>query len=207
MQIDVGVRAPRPTGFILYQLFYIHDKKIWQFDIFLICHIYFCYDTFMNYKRIYLNNYSYFITIVTHQRQPILVNNIDLLRDAFRRSKQRYSYTIDAIVILPEHLHMIITPKVATEYSKIISHIKRSFVYGLVGRGTTTPTSKIKNRKITLTPAKYKRQHAGIWQERFYEHTIRDEKDWLEKMEYIRTNPVKHQWVENVEDWEYSSFV
>jgi len=173
-----------------------------------------CYDTPMNYTRLYLDNYSYFITMVTHRRKPILVENIGLLRDAFRRSKQRYSYTIDAIVILPDHLHMIITPEIAKEYSKIITHIKRSFVYGLVGRKASQAHStaasgsrpNIDKRKTTLTPSQNKRQHAGIWQERFYEHTIRNEKDWLEKMEYIRINPVKHQWVENLEDWEYSSF-
>jgi len=160
----------------------------------------------MNYKRIYLDNYSYFITMVTHQRQPILIDNIELLRDAFKRSKQRYHYHIDAIIILPDHLHMILTPKVAKEYSKIISHIKRSFVYGLVGQGALTPTHEMENRKITLSPSKYKRQHSGIWQERFYEHTIRDEKDWLEKMNYIQHNAVKHKIVDNWNKWEYSSF-
>ncbi len=161
----------------------------------------------MNYRRIYLDGYSYYLTLVTYRRQPILIDNIEILRDAFRRSKARYDYRIDAIVILPDHLHMIITPKAATDYSKIVTHIKRIFVYGLVGRGTLTPTHAQTHRKATLSPAKYKRQHSGIWQERFYEHTIRDEKDWLEKVEYMRNNPVKHQWVEDAEAWKYSSFV
>ena len=85
----------------------------------------------MNYRRIYLDGYSYFLTLVTQGRKPLLVENIELLRDAFRRSKRKYRYTIDAIVVLPDHIHMIITPEVATDYSKIIAHIKRSFVYGL----------------------------------------------------------------------------
>ncbi len=63
-----------------------------------------------NYKRLYLDGYSYFITIVTHQRQPVLINNIDLLRESFRESKKYYRFTLDAIVILPDHLHMILTP-------------------------------------------------------------------------------------------------
>ncbi len=45
--------------------------------------------------------------------------------------------------------------------------------------------------KLEISHAKYGRGHAGVWQERFYEHTIRDEKDWLEKMEYIKYNPSK----------------
>ena len=159
----------------------------------------------MQYRRLYLDNHSYFITMVTHKRISILVDHIDLLREAFKLSKCKYRYTIDAIVVLPDHLHMIITPETATDYSKIINHIKRSFVYGLVGRGALTPTPLVANRKLTLSPSQYKRRHSGIWQERFYEHTIRNEKDWLEKMEYIRTNPVKHRWVDHAEDWEYSS--
>jgi len=153
----------------------------------------------MKYRRIYLDSYSYYLTLVTQGRKPLLVENIEVLRTAFKLSKKKYSYEIEAIVILPDHLHMIIRPKVATEYSKIIRHIKRSFVYGL--------DQEIKDQaKAEISHAKYHRGHAGIWQERFYEHTIRDEKDWLEKIEYIKYNPIKHEYVENLADWKYSSF-
>ena len=153
----------------------------------------------MNYRRVYADGYSYYLTLVTYGRKPILLENIELLRYAFGLSKKKYEYSIDAIVILPDHLHMIITPKIVTEYSFIVSAIKRSFVYGL--------DKKLKEEaKAEISYFKYKRNHAGIWQERFYEHTIRDEKDWLEKMEYIKYNPLKHGLVENIDDWEYSSF-
>ncbi|RLA76865.1 MAG: transposase [Epsilonproteobacteria bacterium] len=153
-----------------------------------------------NYKRIYKDGYSYFITIVTHRREPILIDNIALLRKSFALSKKSYSYSIDAIIILPDHLHMIITPTKAKEYSKIVSHIKRSFVYGLDG-------DYKQNAKMTLSNSSYRRKLSGIWQKRFYEHTIRDEKDWLEKISYIKYNAVKHKLVEVWDDWEYSSFV
>jgi len=166
----------------------------------------------MEYRRIFADGYSYYLTLVTHQRKPILIDNIEQLRQAFRYSKKNYVYTIDAIVILPDHLHMIITPKRANEYPKIITNIKRAFVYSTVGRGTPqalpsvvhTPT--IKDTKTNLSPSKYKRSHAGIWQERYYEHTIRNEKDLLEKMAYIKNNPIKHALVEDIKDWKYSSF-
>jgi putative transposase len=153
----------------------------------------------MNYRRIYLDGYSYYLTLVTQGRKPLLVDNIELLRDAFKRSKQKYIYRIDAIVILPDHLHMILTPKNPMDYSKIIHHVKRSFVYGLDKQTKLQAKNKISH-------AKYKRGHSGIWQERFYEHTIRDEKDWLEKMEYIKHNPIKHKLVDNIDEWEYTSF-
>ena len=152
-----------------------------------------------NYKRIYLENYSYYLTVVTQNRQPILIDNIELLRDSFRRSKRRYNYSIDAIVVLPDHIHMIITPENPKEYSKIITYIKRAFIYGL--------DEQFKEEsKSNLTASSYRRQHAGVWQRRFYEHTIRDERDYAKILDYIYTNPIKHGLVEHLKDWEYSSF-
>ena len=160
----------------------------------------------MNYRRIFADGYSYYITMVTHQRKPILIENIEALRNAFRYSKKRYDYSIDAIVVLPDHLHMVITPKNAKEYPKIITNIKRSFVYKTVGRGILTPTINTEN-KLTLSPSKHQRKHAAVWQERYYEHTIRDEKDWYNVMEYIKHNPIKHGLVEDIKEWTYSSFI
>ncbi len=152
-----------------------------------------------NYRRMYIQNYSYFLTVVTQGREPILIDNIDLLRESFRRSKRRYDYKIDAIVILPDHFHMIITPKSSREYSQIISFIKRSFVYGLDGGS--------KERfKANLTASQYHRAHSGVWQRRFYEHTVRDEKELYRYMEYIENNPIKHGLVQKRGDWQYSSF-
>ena len=113
----------------------------------------------MKYRRIYLDSYSYYLTLVTQDRKPLLIDNIDVLRHAFKLSKKKYVYDIEAIVILPDHLHMIIRPKISTEYSKIVRHIKRSFVYGL--------SQELKDQaKAEISHAKYK----GIWQEQFYKH-------------------------------------
>ena len=152
-----------------------------------------------NYTRIFQDGYSYFITMVTQRREPILIEHIELLRKSFSLSKRRYAYTIDAIIVLPDHLHMIITPENAREYPKIISHIKRSFVYGL-------NTELKEDAKMMLSRSSYSRKLSGIWQKRFYEHTIRNEKDWLEKINYIKHNAVKHHLADDWSDWKYSSF-
>ena len=152
-----------------------------------------------SYIRVFEEQHSYFITVVTEQRRAILLDNIDLLRRSFYYSKKRYAYTIDAIVILPDHFHMIITPKNHNDYPKIISHIKRSFVYGL---------NKEFKKKIfweqSLTSRK--RKLAGVWQKRFYEHTLRHEKDFNLHLAYIQNNPVKHGYIGEDGVWEYSSF-
>ena len=150
-----------------------------------------------NYKRIFMDGYSYFITVVTHERNPILIKNINLLRESFAVSKEQYTYNIDAIVILPDHFHMVITPKYAEEYPHIIRVIKQHFSkHCLVDDYAHLHQSYSRDKK----------GYSLIWQKRFYEHTIRNEKDLLEKMQYIRNNPVKHGVIEDISQWKYSSF-
>ena len=148
-----------------------------------------------NYKRLFLDGYSYYFTIVTHLRKPILIDNIQILREGFRESKRYYDYTIDAIVILPDHIHMIITPKNVDEYPKIIHAIK----YNFSKRYTC-------DRDMEQSYSRYKRKIQPIWQKRYYEHTIRNEKDYERCIEYIRINPIKHQYINDDEKWKYSSF-
>jgi len=147
------------------------------------------------YKRIFLAGYSYYLTIVTHGRNPILVDNIELLRESFRESKRYFKYSIDAIVVLPDHIHMIITPQVSDEYPRIVKSIKYHF----------SKHCKLEG-ELEQSASRYRRKYKPIWQKRFYEHTIRDEKDYLRCLEYIRNNPLKHEYVEDEIKWKYSSF-
>jgi len=145
-----------------------------------------------NYKRIFLDGHSYYLTMVTHGRKPILIDNIDLLRQSVRESKKYFSYTIDAIVVLPDHIHMILTPDNVMEYPKIVKSIKYNF-------------SKHFNAEVEQSYSRYKRKIKPVWQKRYYEHTIRDEKDYLRCIEYMKDNPLKHQYIKNGETWQYSS--
>ena len=150
-----------------------------------------------NYKRIFQNRHSYFLTMTTHGRNPILIENIELLRKSFWVSQQNYDYEIDAIVVLPDHIHMILTLDNAKNYPKIIRNIKQYF-------------SKRCDVKYYVNYLQSKSREAEgyfpIWQKRFFEHTIRNEKDLAMILEYMVNNPVKHGLVENREDWKYSSF-
>ena len=145
------------------------------------------------FRRVYAKNHSYFITINTEKRRPILIENIDILRQAFTHSKQFFNYKIDSICILPDHLHMIIYPENETEYPNIIKSIKTYFS---------------KNIKQTFKPtqSQTKKRELGIWQRRFYEHTIRDDKELEKFRNYIHYNPVKHKLVLSAQYWKHSSF-
>ena len=149
-----------------------------------------------NYKRYYVQGYPYiFITMVTYNRQKILIDNIDLLRYAFKKTLQNYNYEIVAICVLQDHIHMIIKDNNIGNYSNIIGSIKKIFTYNI----------KNKPNKEHLTKSMIKRKECGIWQRRFYEHTIRDEKDFNIHIDYIHYNPYKHYNI-SPKNWEYSSF-
>jgi len=150
----------------------------------------------MHYRRNKQPGACYFFTLVTYQRQPLLTQpHIDRLRLAFKREMQKRPFTIDAIVILPGHLHAIWQlPEHDNDYSLRWSNIKRFFSIGC--EHSQQPVSKSRLNK----------REQAVWQRRFWEHTLRDEQDWQNHMDYIHYNPVKHGYAESPKDWPYSSF-
>lgn len=152
-----------------------------------------------NYRRYFLQNHPIFITVVTFKRNPILIKNIDLLRESFRESKNRFEYDMLASVVLPDHFHVLIVPENVKDFPKIILAIKWHFSNNL-------NNSYVQNIQKYLTPTAIKRQEKGVWQRRYYDHIIRDEKDLCKHLDYIHYNPVKHGLTNKVIDWQYSSF-
>ena len=147
----------------------------------------------MQYRRLYQPGAHYFFTVVTENREPLLIEHIERLRTAFRLCKSRYPFEIDAIVVLPEHLHTIWRlPENDADFSKRWMVIKRKFSAGLPSR--------------VVSDSKTKKREKGIWQRRFWEHYLRDENDWRRHVDYIHFNPVKHGYVAKPQDWQYSSF-
>ncbi|MEI6094913.1 MAG: transposase [Gammaproteobacteria bacterium] len=112
---------------------------------------------------------------------------------AFQQVMKTHPFIIDGIVVLPEHIHMVLTlPLDDTNYSQRISCIKGTFSRQL------EPTELIHSSKQT-------KRERGIWQRRFWEHLIRDEQDYKRHLDYIHYNPVKHGHVKSPSQWEYSS--
>lgn len=151
------------------------------------------------YRRLKLPNHPVFITIVTFNRNPILIKNIQLLRESFKAAKQKHDFEIFASVVLPDHMHLILNLDHKSDYSSIISLIKASFSRNI-------DEQKLLNIKEKLTASKIRKREKGVWQRRFIEHTIRDEEDLYNHLNYIHYNPVKHGAVKHVKDWDYSSF-
>ncbi len=148
-----------------------------------------------DYRRNRVAGGTYFFTVnLYNRRSQLLVQEIDILRNAVRKVKAATPFHIDAWVVLPEHMHCLWTlPDGDTNFSMRWQAIKTAF-----------------SRKIPLgehrSDSRLKQNERGIWQRRFWEHTIRDERDYAAHMDYIHFNPVKHGLVDDVALWPHSSF-
>ena len=133
----------------------------------------------------------YFFTVVTYDRQAILVEEMERLQAALRRMKQRHPVSIEAMVVLPDHLHAIWRlPDGDTDYTSRWVVVKRIFSTGF--------------RTRAGSPAR--KGEKGVWQRRFWEHPLRNESDWRLYLDYIHYDPVKHGYCADPGEWPYSSF-
>jgi len=151
----------------------------------------------MHYRRAQTPAGCYFFTVVTHQRQPLFTNTatVDRLRQAFREVRQRHPFTIDAIVILPDHLHTLWTlPEGDIDFPTRWMLIKSRF----------TRSCKPDHPQRLSRSRAHKRERA-VWQRRYWEHHIRDPRDYAAHFDYIHYNPVKHGHVGTPSDWPWSS--
>jgi len=152
------------------------------------------------YRRSFIPGGTYFFTLVTYHRAPILTSSASryFLREAWLNVQDRYHFTTLAVCLLPDHLHSIWTlPEGDQDYSLRWREIKRIFTLRyLESMGPDEPRNA----------SRLKRGEAAIWQRRFWEHTIRDEADLNRHIDYIHYNPVKHGLVGRACDWPWSSF-
>ncbi len=147
------------------------------------------------YTRAHVPGGTFFFTVnLLDRRQKLLTENISLLREVFEAARRRRPFTTEAIVILPEHLHCIWTlPAGEADFSSRWHDIKARFAAQI-------PCGE------RLSERRLKKGERGIWQRRFWEHVIRDKRDFERHADYIHFNPVKHGHVAKVADWPYSSF-
>jgi putative transposase len=151
-----------------------------------------------NYRRAHEGGASYFFTVVTHSRQPILMRPdvLEALRDAFRCVRQARPFRLEAAVILPDHMHAIWTlPPGDAEFGQR---------WGMIKRHVSKAVSKVISAPVG--DSMRARGEFGIWQRRFWEHLIRNDEDYARHMDYIHYNPVKHGHVARPADWPHSSF-
>jgi len=153
-----------------------------------------------NYRRARTAGGTYFFTVVTEGRRQLLTKPEarTALRDVVLQVRSQHPFTVDAWVLLPEHIHCLWTlPAGDTDYSKR---------WGLIKAGFSKQMKDSLPFRGVISRSRNRRREASIWQRRFWEHQIRDEEDFRRHMDYIHFNSVKHGLVKCVSDWPYSTF-
>jgi putative transposase len=124
-----------------------------------------------NLRRFHVDGATYFITCVTDKRAPILVEHADLLHRAIEHAREHLGFIVSAWSILPDHCHLLIEVG-QTDISTIMHRIKQKF--------------------SSLYRSKYGLRRGRLWQNRFWDHVIRDQLDFNRHLDYIHYNPVRH---------------
>ncbi|KAA5544659.1 transposase [Roseiconus nitratireducens] len=153
-----------------------------------------------DYRRASVPGGTYFFTVVTYQRHKLFCQPraIALLGSMFRRFVLRWPMRVDALILLPDHFHTIWTlPPADCAYSMRLGWVKKEFTKHWLATG---------GDETRVTSGITRERRRGIWQPRFWEHTIQDEDDFQHHFDYIHWNPVKHGYVQCPKDWPHSSF-
>ena len=151
----------------------------------------------MDYRRVFVPGGCYFFTVVTFKREPLFNNaeTIQKLLDAFQWTRQKYPFSIEALVILPDHLHTIWSlPDGDSNYP-----LRWNLLKGYFSKNCTI------SPKIIMSQSRKQKREKEVWQRRYWEHLISNEEDFIDHIEYVHNNPIKHGLVEDAHDWKYST--
>jgi len=148
-----------------------------------------------NYLRNRIEGGTYFFTVnLRDRRSDLLTAEIDALRNAVRRTRAHHPFHIDAWVVLADHMHCVWTlPLGDSDFP-----LRWQMLKALFSRAVPCPEDR--------GAASIRKRETGIWQRRYWEHTIRDDKDYAAHIDYVHFNPVKHGLAAHPADWPFSSF-
>ena len=129
---------------------------------------------------------SYFVTTRCWEGRNVfqVTDNAEILVQTICRYRDQSHYSLHEFVVMPNHLHLLLTPSPITSLEKAVQLIKCGSSY---------------------TIHKERENSVRIWQEGFHDWTIRDAHDWQAKVAYIRLNPVRARLADNPEEWPFSS--
>jgi putative transposase len=146
-------------------------------------------------KRFYGGNDLHFLTFSCHHRQPFF--DSDISRELFLRSlervRRRYRLVVLGYVVMPEHVHLLVSEPQRANLSTAIQALKLGFVRALSRDSLTS-------RKVG------EKWGTPFWQARFYDFNVWTEKKRIEKLRYLHRNPVARGLVDSPQQWKWSSY-
>lgn len=153
----------------------------------------------MRYRRATVPGACYFFTLITYQRRPLFadLNNVERWHRAVTKVQRTRPFGVEAEVMMPDHVHMIWRlPEADADYSTRMRLIKTAFTKNLT----------LSDGGITANKSRVSKGERDVWQRRYWEHLIRDERDFQAHLDYIHINPVKHGLAVRPIDWPHSTF-
>jgi REP-associated tyrosine transposase len=154
----------------------------------------------MRYRRSAVAGATYFFTVVTYQRHSLFADAqaVALLDEAIRRVRERRPFVLEAQVVMPDHLHAMWTlPDADCDYPTRWRLIKEGFTRRYVARWGETETDLRRHIRGERT----------IWQRRYWERLIRNDRDFAAHLDYIHLNPVRHGLTSAPREWPHSTFL
>jgi putative transposase len=137
-------------------------------------------------KRYQNQGCLHFITFSCFQRRPLLdsVQSREIFERELERVRQWYGCYITGYVVMPEHMHLLVSEPERSQLSVVIQMLKQ-----------------ITSRKLRGSGLPH------FWQVRYYDFPVWSEAKQIEKLRYIHRNPVRRGLVQRPEDWKWSSFL
>ena len=151
--------------------------------------------------RTYGSHHLHFITCSCYRRLPFLnrARSRDCFLSILEQVRARYRFVVVGYVVMPEHIHLLITEPEIGSPSKVLQVLKQRTAHALL------PRRKRKDpRQGSLFGAES--QPRSFWQARFYDFNVWTTKKRVEKLRYMHRNPVKRGLVESPEQWRWSSY-
>jgi len=151
--------------------------------------------------RTYGAHHLHFITCSCYRRLPFLnrARSRDRFLSILEQVRQRYRFVVVGYVVMPEHIHLLITEPEIGSPSTIMQVLKQRTARALLPR---------RKRKDPRQGSLFgeQPQPRALWQARFYDFNVWTGKKRVEKLKYMHRNPVKRGLVGSPEQWRWSSY-
>ncbi|MFI5117154.1 MAG: REP-associated tyrosine transposase [Terriglobales bacterium] len=188
-------------------------------------------------RRFQESGQSHFITFSCYRRQPKFVNAAvyDLFPPCLEDMRRRFDLRIYGYVVMPEHVHLLLSEPEHGTLSEAIHYLKLSFAKRLRSRTiaqvsvqkkdanlghrvsakadanlghrvSAKADANLGHRVSQKTDANLGHQLGSFWQKRYYDRNVRDAREFMVKLRYLHRNPVKRGLVKEPGDWKWSSF-
>jgi putative transposase len=155
-------------------------------------------------KRCYGQQDLHFITCSCYDRLPLLgsARARNTFVEILNGTCKRYGFDLVGYVVMPEHVHLLVSEPVTGTPSTIMQVLKQRVALQL--RGSLRPPAPARLRPQRSSALV--RSLPQFWERRFYDFNVWSHKKKIEKLDYMHLNPVKRGLVRHPGEWEWSSY-